>query len=160
MHRKSVCRQFCGRKHLVEEHGQPAWSWQEVCSNWNNQKNIPKCTTHWYLRWMSYSRRPHRLPLLSAKNRLQCSQAHWNRTVEDWKKKKKNITWLFYNLQLSSLADWIIVYEISRCNYVPNKVVSECIFTVHYVLCLLIWSIMNWQVSNIYTITYKMRFWF
>ncbi len=42
---------------------------------------------------MSYSsRRPHRVPLLSAKNRkrrLQLTQAHQNRTIEDW----KNVTW-------------------------------------------------------------------
>ncbi len=42
---------------------------------------------------MGYSsRRPHRVPLLSAKNRkqrLQFTQAHQNWTIEDW----KNITW-------------------------------------------------------------------
>ncbi len=44
-------------------------------------------------RRMSYSsRRPHRVPLLSAKNRkrrLQFAQAHQNWTIEDW----KNVAW-------------------------------------------------------------------
>ncbi len=42
---------------------------------------------------ISYSsRRPHRVPLLSAKNRkqnLQFTQAHQNWTIEDW----KNVAW-------------------------------------------------------------------
>ncbi len=42
---------------------------------------------------MGYSgRRPHRVPLLSAKNRkrrLQFTQAHQDRTIEDW----KNVAW-------------------------------------------------------------------
>ncbi len=39
------------------------------------------------LKQMGYSRRPHRVPLLSAnmKRRLQFTQAHQNLTIEDWK---------------------------------------------------------------------------
>ncbi len=50
-------------------------------------------TTRWTLKQMDYSsRRPHRVPLLSAKNRkrrLQFAQAHQNWTIEDC----KNVAW-------------------------------------------------------------------
>ncbi len=50
-------------------------------------------TTHRTLKQMgSSSRRPHRVPLLSAKNRtqrLQFTQARQNWTIEDW----KNVAW-------------------------------------------------------------------
>ncbi len=57
------------------------------------QKTISKCTTCRTLKQMSNSsRRPHRVPLLSAKNRnrrLQFAQARQNWTIEDW----KNVAW-------------------------------------------------------------------
>ncbi len=50
-------------------------------------------TTHRTLKQMGYSsRRPHHVPLLSAKNRkrrLQFTQSHRNWTIEDW----KNVAW-------------------------------------------------------------------
>ncbi len=59
--------------------------------NQGMQNTISECTTRWTQ--MGYSsRRPHRVPLLSAKNRtrrLQFTQAHQNWTIEDW----KNIAW-------------------------------------------------------------------
>ncbi len=52
------------------------------------QNTISERTTRRTLKQMSYSsRRPHRVPLLSAK--LQFTQAHQNRTIEDW----INIAW-------------------------------------------------------------------
>ncbi len=57
------------------------------------QNTISERTTRRTLKQMSYSsRRPHRVPLLSAKNRkrrLQFTQAHQNWTIEDW----KNVAW-------------------------------------------------------------------
>ncbi len=54
---------------------------------------ISERTTRRILKQMGYSsRRPHRVPLLSAKNRkrrLQFAQAHQNWTIEDW----KNVAW-------------------------------------------------------------------
>ena len=51
-----------------------------TCYNRGMQKNISEHTTRWTWRWMGYSsRRPHRMPVLSAKNRklrLQFAQAH------------------------------------------------------------------------------------
>uniref|UniRef100_A0A8D0A0H8 Transposase Tc1-like domain-containing protein n=1 Tax=Sander lucioperca TaxID=283035 RepID=A0A8D0A0H8_SANLU len=68
--------QSCGRKRLVDATGQRRMA-----------------TTHTTLRWMGYtSRRPHRVPLISTKNRkmrLQFARAHQNWTVEDW----KNVAW-------------------------------------------------------------------
>ena len=61
--------------------------------NQGRQKSISERTVRRTLRQMGYSsRRPHRVPLLSAKNRklrLQFAQAHRNWTIEDW----KNIAW-------------------------------------------------------------------
>ncbi len=57
------------------------------------QNTISERTTRRTLKQMGYSsRRPYRMPLLSAKNRkrrLQFAQAHQNGTVEDW----KNVAW-------------------------------------------------------------------
>ncbi len=64
-----------------------------TCYNQGMQNTISECTTHQTLKQMGYSsRRQHRVPLLSAKNRkrrLQFTQAHQNWTIEDW----KNIAW-------------------------------------------------------------------
>ncbi len=61
--------------------------------NQGMQNTISECTTRRTLKQMGYSsRRPHRVPLLSAKNRkrrLQFAQAHQNWTIEDC----KNVAW-------------------------------------------------------------------
>ncbi len=61
--------------------------------NQGMQNNISEHTTHRTLKQMGYSSRiPHRVLLLSAKNRkrrLQFTQAHQNWTIEDW----KNVAW-------------------------------------------------------------------
>ncbi len=61
--------------------------------NQSMQNSISEHTTRRTLKQMGYSsRRPHRVPLLSAKNRkrrLQFTQAHQNWTIEDW----KNVAW-------------------------------------------------------------------
>ncbi len=61
--------------------------------NQGMQNTISERTTRWTLKQMGYSsRRPHRVPLLSAKNRkqrIQFTQAHKNWTIEDW----KNVAW-------------------------------------------------------------------
>ncbi len=57
--------------------------------NQGMQNTISERTTHRTLKQMGYSsRRPHRVPLLSPKNRkrrLQYAQAQQNWTIEDWK---------------------------------------------------------------------------
>ncbi len=61
--------------------------------NQGMQNTISEHITRRTLKQMDYSsRRPHRVPLLSAKNRkrrIQFAQAHKNWTIEDW----KNVAW-------------------------------------------------------------------
>ncbi len=58
--------------------------------NQGMQNTISEHTTCWTLKQMGYSsRRPHRVLLLSAKNRLQFAQACQNWTIGDW----KNVAW-------------------------------------------------------------------
>ncbi len=61
--------------------------------NQGMQNTISEHTTHRTLKQMgSSSRRPHRVPLLSAKNRkrrIQFTQDHQDWTIEDW----KNVAW-------------------------------------------------------------------
>ncbi len=98
-------QQLCGWKCLVDIRGQRRMNRlvrddrkatvTQITTRYNQdlQNIISERTTRRTLKQMSYSsRRPHRVPLLSAKNRkrrLQFTQAlqHW--TIEDW----KNIAW-------------------------------------------------------------------
>ncbi len=61
--------------------------------NQDMQNTISEHTTLRTLKQMGHSsRRPHRVPLLSAKNRkrrIQFTQTHQNWTIEDW----KNVAW-------------------------------------------------------------------
>ncbi len=94
-------RKLCGGKCLVEVRGQRRMGSlvrgdrkaTVNCYNQGMQNTISEHTTRRTLKQMGYSsRRPHRVPLLSAKNRkrrLQFAQAHQNWTIEDW----KNIAW-------------------------------------------------------------------
>ncbi len=94
-------RQLCGRKCLVDIRGQRRMgrlvrddrkaTVTQITTRYNQgmQNTISEHTTRRTLKQMGYSsRRPHRVPLLSAKNRkrrLQSAQAHQNWTIEDWK---------------------------------------------------------------------------
>ncbi len=67
------------------------------------ENTISECTTRRTLKQMDYSsKRPHRVPLLSAKNRkrrLQFAQANQNLTIEDW----TNIAW--------SVESWFLLWH-------------------------------------------------
>ncbi len=94
-------QQLCGRKYLVDVRGQRRMgrlvrddrkaTVTQITTRYNQgmQNSISEQTTHRTLKQMGYSsRRPHRVPLLSAKNRkrsLQFAQAHQNWTIVDWK---------------------------------------------------------------------------
>ncbi len=98
-------RQLCERKCLVDVRGQRRMgrlvrddrkaTVTQITTRYNQamQNTISEHTTHRTLKQMGYSiRRPHRVPLLSAKNRkrrLQFTQAHQNWTIEDC----KNVAW-------------------------------------------------------------------
>ncbi len=97
--------QLCGWKWLVDVRGQRRMgrlvtddrktTVTQITTRYNQgmQNTISEHTTRRTLKQMgSSSRRPHRVPLLSAKNRkwrIQFTQAHYNWTIEDW----KNIAW-------------------------------------------------------------------
>ncbi len=94
-------RQLCGRKCLVDVRGQRRMgrlvrddrkaTVTQITTRYNQgiQNTISEHTTHRTLKQMGYSsRRPHWVPLLSAKNRkrrLQFAQVHQNWTIEDRK---------------------------------------------------------------------------
>jgi len=94
-------RQLCGRKCLVDVRGQRRMgrlvrddrktTVTQITTRYNQgmQNTISEHTTRRTLKQMgSSSRRPHRVPLLSAKNRkrrIQFTQTHQNWTIEDWK---------------------------------------------------------------------------
>ncbi len=96
-------RQLCGRKCLVDVRGQRRMvrpvrddrkaTVTQITPHYNQgmQNTISERTTRRTLKQMGYSsRRPHRVPLLSAKNRkrrLQFTQALQNWTIEDWEKR-------------------------------------------------------------------------
>ncbi len=98
-------RQLCGWKCLVDVRGQRRMgrlvrddrkaTVTQITTRYNQcmQNSISERTTRRTLKQMgSSSRRPHRVPLLSAKirkRRLQFAQAHQNWTIEDW----KNVAW-------------------------------------------------------------------
>ncbi len=98
-------RQLCGRECLVDVRGQRRMGRLvrddrkatviQITTHYKQgmQNTISEHTTSRTLKQMGYSsRRPHRVPLLSAKNRtrrLQFTQAHQNWTIEDW----KNVAW-------------------------------------------------------------------
>ncbi len=94
-------RQLCGLKclvdvrvqrrmgRLVRDDRKTTVTQITTCYNQGMQNTISEHTTHRTLKQMgSSSRRPHRAPLLSAKNstrRLQFTQEQQNWTIEDWK---------------------------------------------------------------------------
>ncbi len=98
-------RQLCGWKCLVDVRGQRRMdrlvrddrktTVTQITTRYNQglQNTISEHTTRRTLKQMgSSSRRPHRVPLLSDKNstrRIQFTQDHQNRTIEDW----KNVAW-------------------------------------------------------------------
>ncbi len=102
----STERQLCGRKCLVDVRGQRRMgrlvrddrktTVTQITTRYNQgmQNTISECTTHQTLKQMGYSsRRPHRVPLLSAKNRkqrLQFAQVHQN-LVRIWHKEHESM---------------------------------------------------------------------
>ncbi len=94
-------RQLCGWKCLVDVRGQRRMgrlvrddrkaTVTQITTRYNQgvQNIISEHTTHRTLKQMcSSSRRPHRVPLLSDKNRtrrIQFTQTHQNCIIEDWK---------------------------------------------------------------------------
>ncbi len=107
---------LCGRKCLVDVRGQRRIgrmvrddrkaTLTQITTRYiqGMQNTISERTTRRTLKQMGYSsRRPDRVPLLSAKNRkrrLQFAQGHQNWTVEDWKKR-----WMVWCVSSSAVTD-------------------------------------------------------
>ncbi len=102
-------RQLCGWKCLVDVRGQRRMgrlvrdnrktTVTQISTHYNQgiQNTISEHTTRRTLKQMRYSsRRPHWVPLLSAKKRkrrLQFTQAHHDWTIEDWKNFFRFLLW-------------------------------------------------------------------
>ncbi len=111
-------RQLCGRKCLVDVRGQRRMdrlvrddrkaTVTQITTRYNQdlENTISEHITRRTLQQMSYSsRRPHRVLLLSAKNRkrrILFTQTHQNWTIEDW----KNVAW--------SDESWFLLHSDGR----------------------------------------------
>ncbi len=111
--------------------------------NQGMQNNISECTIRRALKQMSYSsRRLHRVPLLSAKNRkrwLQFEQAHWNWTIEDWK-----------NIACSDESRFLLQHSDGRvriwCKEHESMDPSCLVSTVQAGGCsVMVWGIYSWR---------------
>ncbi len=82
--------------------------------NQGMQNIISELTTRRTLKQMGYSsRRAHRVPLLSAKNRkqrLQFTPAHQNWTIEDW----KNVAWSDESRFLLRHSDGRVIFGVKN----------------------------------------------
>ncbi len=148
-------QQLCGWKYLFDVRGQRRMSrlvrddrkatLTQITTHYNQdmQNTIYERTTRRTLKQMDYStRRPHRLPFLSAKNRkrrLQFTQAHQNWTIEDW----KNVVWSDESRFLLRHSDGRV--RIWRKDHERKKVSSKCIYTltghfIRYTLLVPCWT--------------------
>ncbi len=114
--------------------------------NQGMQNTISERTTRRTLKQMSYSnRRPHRVPLLSAKNRkrrLQFAQAHQNWTIEDW----KNIAWSNESWFLLRHSDgWVRIWRKEHESMDPSCLVS----TIQAGGGVMVWGIFSWHTLGV-----------
>ncbi len=146
--------QLCGRKCLVDVRGQRRMgrlvrddrkaTVTQITTRYNQvmQNTISERTTRRTLKQMgSSSRRPHRVPLLSAKNRkrrLPFSQAHQNWTIEDW----KNVAWSDESRFLLWHSDGRVrIWHIEHESMDSSCLVS----TVHAGGGVMVWCIFSWH---------------
>ncbi len=116
------------------------------------QNTISERTTRRTLKQMGYSsRRPHRVPFLSAKNRkqrLQFSQAHQNWTIEDW----KNVAWSDESRFLLRHSD---VRVRIRCKEHESMDPSCLVSTVQAGGgVVMAWGIFSWHTLRIWVFEY------
>ncbi len=105
------------------------------------QNTISERTTRRTLKQMGYSsRRPHWVPLLSAKNRkqrIQFTQAHQNWTIEDW----KNVAW-------SDESRFLLQHSDSRVKIFHKKQESmdpSCLVSTVKAGGVMVWAIFSWH---------------
>ncbi len=147
-------QQLCGRKCLVDVRGQRRMgrlvrddrkaTVTQITTRYSQgmQNIISEHKTHRTLKQMGYSsRRPHRVPLLSAKNhkqRLQFAQANQNWTTEDW----KNVAWSDESRFLLRHSDgrvriWRKIHE--------SMDLSNLVLTVQAADGVMVWGIFSWH---------------
>ncbi len=104
--------------------------------NQGMQNTISEHTTRRTLKQMNYSsRRPHRVLLLSDKNR---KQAHQNWTIEDW----KNVAWSYESrFLLQHSDDWVRIWCKEHESMDPSCLVS----TVQAGGGVMVWGIFSWH---------------
>ncbi len=147
--------QLCGRKCLVDVRGQTRMgrlvrddrkaTVTQIITRYNQgmQNIISECKTRRTLKQMGYSsRRPHWVPLLSAKNRtrrLKFAQAHQNWTVEDW----KNVAWSDVSRFLLRHSDGRVrIWRKEHKNMDPSCLVSTVQAGGGGVM---VWGIFSWH---------------
>ncbi len=150
-------RQLCGQKCLVDVRGQRRMgrlvrddrkaTVTQITTRYNQgmQNTISERTTHRTLKQMgSSSRRPHRVPLLSAKNRkrrLQFTQAHQNWTIEDWK-----------NVALSVVSWFLLQHSDGRVRIWCKEHESmdpSCLVSTFQAGGLMVWGIFSWHTLGL-----------
>ncbi len=111
--------------------------------NQGMQNTISERTTHRTLKHMGHSsRRPHRVPLQSAKNRkrrLQFTQTHKHWTIEDW----KNVAW--------SDESWFLLWHsdgrVRICLKVYESMDPSCLVSTVQAGGdgVMVWGIFSWH---------------
>ncbi len=99
---------------------------------------------------MGYSsRRPHRVPFLSAKNRkqrLQFTQAHQNWTIEDW----KNVAWSDESRFLLRHSDGRVrIWRKEPESMDPSCLVCNCSGWWWWCNGVIVWEIYSWHTLNL-----------
>ncbi len=113
-----------------------------TCYHQGKQNTISEHTTCRTLKQMgNSSRRPHRVPLLSAKNwkwRQKFAHAHQNWTIEDW----KNVAWSDESRFLLQHSDGRVkIWHKEHENMDPSCLVS----TVQACGGVMVWRIFSWH---------------
>ncbi len=142
---QQLCGQKCldvrGECRLVKNDRKATVTQITTRYNQGMQNTISECTTRWTLKQMGYSsRRPHRVPLLSAKNRkrrIQFTQAHQDWTIEDW----KNVAWSDESLFLLQHSDvrvriWCKEHE---------SMDPSCLVSTVQAGGVMVWGIFSWH---------------
>ncbi len=152
-------RQLCGWKCLVEVRGQGRMgrlvrddkktTITQITNHYNKdmQNTISERTTRRTLKQMgSSSRRPHRVPLLSAKNRkrrIQFTQNHQNWTIEDW----KNVAWSDESrFLLRHSDDRVRIWSTEHESMDPS-----CLVSMVQAGCggIMVWGVFSWHTLGL-----------
>ncbi len=112
--------------------------------NQGMQNTIFERTTHRTLKQMGYSsRRPHRVLILSAKNRkrrLQFTQAHQNWKREDWKNAWSDESWFLLQHSDGRVRIWCKEHE---------SMDPSCLVSMVQAAGVMVWGIFSWHTLGL-----------